>query len=191
MFAQSAREHSAVRFGALLAGASLIFAATVVTTGAARQNAGTQPAGAQQPPAAPQATPTPQEEEEFARAGEAMTERICATACHTSEKVYTKRRTARDWADVIAQMAARGAPATDEQFAAVKRYLTRYFAIVSVNTAPAEELSAVLGLSPKDARAIVEYRKVHGNFADIGALLKVEGIDKARIEADPEALIFK
>jgi competence protein ComEA len=188
--AQSSERTSAVPFGALLAAASLILAAAVATVGAARQNAGTSPATAQQPPAA-QATPTPQEEEEFARAGEAMTERICATACHTTEKVYTKRRTARDWGDVITQMAARGAPATDEQFATVKRYLTRYFAIVSVNTAPAEELSAVLGLSPKDAKAIVEYRKVHGDFADIAALLKVEGIDKAKIEADPDALIFR
>jgi competence protein ComEA len=189
--AQSSDQTSSVPFGALLVAASLILAVTVATTGAARQNAGTEPTSAQQPPAASQTPPTPQEEEEFARAGEAMTERICATACHTSEKVYTKRRTARDWADVITQMAGRGAPATDEQFATVKRYLTRYFAIVSVNSAPAEELSAVLGLSPKDARAIVEYRKVHGNFADIAALLKVEGIDKARIEADPDALIFK
>ena len=80
-------------------------------------------------------------------------------------------------------MITRGAPATDEQFATVKRYLTRYFAIVSVNTAPAEELSAVLGLSPRDAGAIVEYRKVHGGFADIAALLKVEGIDKAKAGA--------
>jgi len=191
MVPQSARQHSAVPFGALLAAASLVLAATAATVGAARQNAEPSPASAQQPPAASQPTPTPQEEEEFARAGEAMTERICATACHTTEKVYTKRRTARDWGDVIAQMAARGAPATDEQFATVKRYLTRYFAIVSVNTAPAEELSAVLGLSPKDAKAIVEYRKVHGDFADLAALLKVDGIDKAKVEADPDALIFK
>jgi competence protein ComEA len=189
--AQSSEQTSAVPLGALLAAASLILAATVATVGAARQNARTNHASAQQPPAASQTTPTPQEEEEFARAGEAMTERICATACHTTEKVYTKRRTARDWGDVIAQMAARGAQATDEQFATVKRYLTRYFAIVSVNTAPAEELSAVLGLSPKDAKAVVEYRKVHGDFADIAALLKVEGIDKAKIEADPEELIFR
>ena len=83
------------------------------------------------------------------------------------------------------------ASATDEQFATVKRYLTRYFGIVSVNTATAEELSAVLGLSAKDAKAIVEHRKVHGKFADTAALLKVAGIDKTKIEAQPEALVFK
>ena len=91
---------------------------------------------------------------------------------------------------MVTEMAARGAVATDAQFATVRQYLTRYFGSVSVNTASAEELSAVLGLSPKDANAIVEHRKAHGKFADAAALARVPGIDRARIEAQPEALRF-
>ena len=68
--------------------------------------------------------------------------------------------------------------------------LTRYYGIVRVNAASAEELSAVLGLPPKVAAAVVEYRTAHGKFADIAALLKVEGVDKAKLEEQPEALRF-
>ena len=159
-----------IRFASLIAGAGLALAA------------------AQRPAPAPAPE---QNEEEFARVADELTEKLCGTNCHTTERVYTKRRTARDWADVMASMATRGAPATDEQFATIRRYLTRYSGIVAVNTAPAEELSAVMGFSAKDANAIVEYRKVHGNFADMPALLKVDGIDKSKIEAQPDALMFK
>ncbi len=68
--------------------------------------------------------------------------------------------------------------------------LTRYYGVLAVNTALATDLSAVLGLSAKDAEAVVEYRKTNGKFADIAALLKVPGIDRARIESDPDALKF-
>ncbi len=60
-----------------------------------------------------------------------------------------------------------------------------------VNAAAAEELAAVLGLTAKDAQAIVEYRKAHGNFADLAALMKIEGIDKTKLEEQPEALRFQ
>lgn len=162
------------RFGWFLSAAAIVLAATVATTATVRQGQATQ-----------------EDEEKLARIGEETTEKVCSTACHTLEKVYEKRRTAREWGDVMASMATLGTSATDAQFATVKRYLIRYFAIVSVNTAPAEELSAVLGLSPKDAKAIVNHRNTHGRFADTATLLKVPGIDKAKIEAQPEALVFK
>jgi competence ComEA-like helix-hairpin-helix protein len=56
--------------------------------------------------------------------------------------------------------------------------------------APATDLAAVLGLSLQEAEAIVDYRKAHGKFADVAALLKVPGLDKSKIEADPDALRF-
>jgi competence ComEA-like helix-hairpin-helix protein len=48
----------------------------------------------------------------------------------------------------------------------------------------------VLGFSAKDAQAIVEYRTAHGKFADAAALAKVPGIDKAKIEEQPDAMRF-
>ena len=127
---------------------------------------------------------------ELERVGEQTMEKVCNTACHNLEKVFTIRRTGRDWGDVMVNMAGRGTQATDEQFAIVTRYLTRYFGIVSVNAATADELSAVMGFSAKDAQAIVEHRKAHGKFANVEALLKVAGIDKTKIEGQPEALRF-
>jgi competence ComEA-like helix-hairpin-helix protein len=87
-------------------------------------------------------------------------------------------------------MAARGAPGTEPELTLVKKYLTRYYGIVRVNSAPAEELSAVLGLPPKVAAAVVEYRTAHGRFVDIASLEKVEGVAKAKLEEQPEALRF-
>lgn len=155
--------------------AAVILAASLALTAAGRQDANT--AGGQG------------EEEEFARVGYETTERFCVE-CHSYEDMTATRRTAREWSDTVVSMAARGANATAEQLGVITRYLTRYHGVVRVNTAPAEELSAVLGLSPKDATAIVDYRRAHGKFPNVEALLKVPGIDTSKIEAQPDALRF-
>jgi competence protein ComEA len=87
-------------------------------------------------------------------------------------------------------MAMRGAPGTETDFALVKKYMARYYGVIRVNTASAEELSAVLGLSSKAAAAVVEYRKTNGKFTDLEGLAKVEGVDKAKLEENAEALRF-
>jgi competence protein ComEA len=131
-----------------------------------------------------------QNDDDLARAGEALVTKVCDTSCHGLEKLDEMRRTTRDWSDQVATMAGKGAMATDAQFGTIKKYLARYYGIVAVNTAPAEELSAVLGFSAKDAQAIVAYRTAHGKFADADALAKVPGIDKSKIEEQPDALLF-
>ena len=181
---------SSIRFGTLVAAATIVLGASVATRGGVRQDQRTTPdKAAGQPPGRDAQNASAQAEEELARVGEETTDRVCSS-CHTFEDITRTRRPARDWNDVVTDMAARGAVATDAQFATVRQYLTRYFGSVSVNTASAEELSAVLGLSPKDANAIVEHRKAHGKFADAAALARVPGIDKTRIKAQPEALRF-
>jgi competence ComEA-like helix-hairpin-helix protein len=132
---------------------------------------------------------TADEEQQFSDAAEAAIQRVCIL-CHPFENIVKTRRTIREWSDQIVVMKGRGAPGTDPDFATVKKYLVRYYGIVRVNSATAEELTSVLGLSPKDANAIVEYRKAHGNFTDLASLEKVEGIDKAKLEEQPEALRF-
>ena len=59
-----------------------------------------------------------------------------------------------------------------------------------MNSATPEELSAVLGLPAKVAAAVVDYRKAHGNFTDVGRIAKVDGVDKAKLEEQPDALRF-
>ena len=175
-------ERTGVRW--LLTSASLVFAVSMASA------FGQAPAKPQQPATSPAAAVDPvKAEEEFIRVAEATIEQACRT-CHPIENVLRLRRTSREWSDMIMAMAGRGATATDEQFDMIHQYLTRYYGRVQINTAPADELSAVLGLTAKDAAAVVEHRKAHGRFADVAAVLKVQGIDKSKIEEQPEALVF-
>jgi competence protein ComEA len=132
-----------------------------------------------------------QSDDELARVGEELVKKICSTSCHGLDKLDEMRRSRSDWSDQVTSMAVNGAVATDAQFATIKKYLTRYYGVVTVNTATADELSAVAGFSAKDAQAIVAYRTAHGKFADADALAKVPGIDKTRITEQPDALLFK
>ena len=173
----------------LLAAASLILLAGIVTSAAGPQ---AQAKVVKVPPevlAKNVGDLTPEEEEQFSDAAEATIQRICIV-CHPFENIVKTRHTVREWSDQVTAMGQRGAPGTEPDFSLVKKYLARYYGIVRVNTASAEELSAVLGLPLKVAAAVVEYRTAHGKFADIAALEKVEGVDKAKLEEQPEALRF-
>lgn len=173
----------------LLAAASLILLGSIVTSASAPQ---AQKAPAKLPPellAKNVGDLTPEEEEQFSAGAEATIERVCIV-CHPFEAIVKTRRNVRDWSDQVTTMSQRGAPGTEPEFLLIKKYLTRYYGIVRVNTASAEELSAVLGLPPKVAAAVVEYRTTNGKFADIAALEKVAGVDKAKLEEQPEALRF-
>jgi len=163
----------------LVAGGAIALGASIATAA---------PRGGQNSPAS-QGT-TVQNDDDLATIGETTTQDTCANQCHGFDSLV-QRRTADDWNNVIKEMVDRGAVATDKDFAIVRRYLTRYYGLVAVNTAKAEELSAVLGLSPKDAKAIVDYRTAHGKFADAAALARVPEIDTHRIDAQPDALRFK
>jgi competence ComEA-like helix-hairpin-helix protein len=132
---------------------------------------------------------TPQEEDEFVKVTEATMDRVCI-ACHPFENIIKTRRTVPEWNDQVTAMAQRGAPGTETDFTLAKKYLARYYGVVRVNTATAEELSAVLGLSSKTAAAVVEYRKANGKFTDLESLAKVEGVDKAKLEENADALRF-
>jgi competence ComEA-like helix-hairpin-helix protein len=179
-----------VKHHALLAAASLIFLGSIVTSAAVPQAQKGPPAKATAELLAKNVGElTAAEEEEFSAAAEATLERVCIL-CHPFENIIKTRRTVREWSDQVTTMAQRGAPGTEPDFTLVKKYLTRYYGIVRVNSASAEELSAVLGLPPKVAAAVVEYRTANGKFADIAALEKVAGVDKAKLEEQPEALRF-
>jgi competence ComEA-like helix-hairpin-helix protein len=132
---------------------------------------------------------TAAEEGIFSDAAEATIERVCV-ACHPFEKIIKTRRTVREWSEQVALMKNRGAPGTDPDFATITKYLIRYYGRVRVNAATAEELTSVLGLSAKDAAAVVAYRSAHGNFADLASLQHVEGIDTAKLAEQSEALRF-
>jgi DNA uptake protein ComE-like DNA-binding protein len=138
-------------------------------------------------PAAPLAPLT--NEDEQRRAAEQLTVKMCSD-CHQVAAVTTKRRTARDWQDLVQAMASRGPEATAAELATISQFLTRTRGIVAVNTAPAADFVAVLGLSSEVANAVVAHRTIRGKFADLDALLQVPGLDRSSLERDVQALWF-
>lgn len=141
-------------------------------------------------PAPPVRDMTAAQEEKWAADTEALVERACVS-CHPIADITKVRKTWADWNNTVKRMAALGIEADEDQLTAIKLYMTRYYGLVNVNKAGAAELSAVLGLAGKDAAAVVAYREAHGDFADVDALARVEGIDKAKIADAADALRFK
>jgi competence ComEA-like helix-hairpin-helix protein len=179
-----------VKHHSLLAAASFLLLGAIVTSASGPQ--AQKGAPAKLPPellAKNTGDLTPEEEDLFSQATEATIERVCI-ACHPFENIVKTRRTAREWSEQVTTMAQRGAPGTEPDFAAIKKYLKRYYGIVHVNRATPEEFSDVLGLSSKAAAAVVEYRTAHGNFTDLASLEKVEGVDKAKLAEQRDALRF-
>ncbi|MDO5673420.1 MAG: helix-hairpin-helix domain-containing protein [bacterium] len=55
-------------------------------------------------------------------------------------------------------------------------FATAAFAKVNINTATAQELTALPGIGPAKAEAIIQYREANGPFKAVDELNKVKGI---------------
>jgi len=136
--------------------------------------------------------------------GKPIVQRACV-GCHALKVVTSKRASREQWASMVDQMVTRGADLSDDEIEVVVAYLAKNFGPssesadqknqpateqVNVNQAGAAELGAVLGLSKKDADAIVDYRKQNGKFTTLADVLKVPGIDTAKIESEKDRVRF-
>ena len=125
----------------LLAAVYVVIGASALTAGALRQEpkAAPKPAASATPA---KAVPDPviKDEDELAKLGEETVNKTCDTQCHGLENLDS-RRTIREWNDLVAQMMNKGATATDRQVAIIKQYLNRYYGLVAINMATAEEIS--------------------------------------------------
>jgi competence protein ComEA len=110
--------------------------------------------------------------------------------CHDVAATVEKRKTQKDWRASVADMRAKGATPTDDEAKVIADYMTRYFGLVDVNKAGVNEIKAVLGLTDKDAQAIVGYRDGHGAFATLDDLKKVDGIEAATLEREKASIVF-
>jgi competence ComEA-like helix-hairpin-helix protein len=122
-------------------------------------------------------------------AGAALFVKMCSE-CHDSKRIVSQRRTSADWEDTLRKMIEEGAEGTAKDFETVFGYLVRTYGKVFINTAKADEIKAVLGLTAAEADAVVSYRTSNGAFADIEAVKKVPAIDVKKVDEHKEALAF-
>src|SRR5262245_49513858 len=122
-------------------------------------------------------------------ATKATFDRLCGS-CHEPERSTSSRRTREQWLQTVNQMVARGAEGTDEELLGIVNYLAREHGRINVNLATAADLSLVLGLTPAESAALVQYRRERGTFEDAAAVAKVPGIDASKVSARRDALVF-
>lgn len=118
--------------------------------------------------------------------------KVCLN-CHGAGNFRQLRLNKDGWSDKVADMVDKGAEATDAETAAVIDYLARNFgpdSKLNVNTAPFQELKAVLKLSAKETQALVDYRQQNGAFKAAAEMEKIPGVPADKIEAQRDKLVF-
>ena len=121
--------------------------------------------------------------------GKEQLQRVCSS-CHELETVTAARRTKGAWQRMIEDMMDRGAEGSDEDMAAVLSYLTTFYGRVNVNAASSEEVEKLLGLSAKEAQAIVAYREKNGKIKDFEELTKVPGVSAEKLQGMRRRIAF-
>ena len=123
--------------------------------------------------------------------------RVC-TQCHDIDAIPRLRYSRADWANLVFSMKDMGADASAAELNEIIDYLAKAFGKgdpaaakkVNVNTASAKDLESGLGVTAKEAELIVQYRGKNGNFKDVSGLLKVEGVDAAKVQAAKDKIEF-
>jgi competence ComEA-like helix-hairpin-helix protein len=110
--------------------------------------------------------------------------------CHDAARITALRRTKTEWEEIINKMIERGATGSEDDFQTVFGFLRRHYGKVFINSAGSEEMTITLGLSSKDADAVLAYRKANGNFTDFDAVKKVPDIDVKVLEEHKDAVAF-
>ena len=124
--------------------------------------------------------------------GKDVVVKVCIT-CHAAASFRKFRLTEDGWWAKVSEMVEFGAKADDKQQEAIVGYLATNFgkdAKVNVNTAPQSEFIVVLRIPSADSQKIVDYRADHGNFHEWRDLLKVPGVDAAKVEAAKDKMAF-
>jgi competence protein ComEA len=132
--------------------------------------------------------------------GKEVVIRMC-NKCH-GPAVFTKTRMGRvGWEDQVAAMVQQGAVGTEEEIQIVVDYMVKNFGRdskpkaaapekVNVNKATAKQLESALGLSAKEAEAMVQYREKNGNFREWGDLGKVPGVEVKKLDGKKAGIEF-
>jgi competence protein ComEA len=122
--------------------------------------------------------------------GKAALLRACV-GCHEIEVATRTRYTETGWRRMIDTMVGRGAELSEPEITDVTAYLTKYFGKVNVNSAAAAQLEEALGLTEKEALAIVSYREQKGDIQSLDQLKSVPGVSPDKIQAEAAAIAFR
>ena len=118
------------------------------------------------------------------------------TACHLPDHFVKYRHSNEEWQAIVIRMAPRTRSITKEETETVQKYLATNFPKVedstklNVNKATADEIVARLGLTPGEAKAVIDYRQRHGTFREWGELLAIYGVDGRKIDAVKDRMSF-
>jgi competence protein ComEA len=116
-------------------------------------------------------------------------EKVCHD-CHEPDRIVETRRTRGGWEEIIEKMIEKGATGTDQDFDLVLEYLLGHYGMVNINQASPADIALVVGLTPKEAEAIVSYRRESGNIKNFDALTKVPGVDVKKLEDHKADMLF-
>ena len=116
--------------------------------------------------------------------------RACA-GCHELDTATSSRFTQSGWQQTVDDMIGRGADLNETQAADVVTYLTKNFGKTNVNKASVAQLHEGLGLTEKDAQAIVAYRENHGDFKTLDQVKAVPGVDVAQLQKKAADIAFR
>ena len=111
--------------------------------------------------------------------------------CHEIEVATRNRYTEAGWRRMVNTMVERGAELSEPEIADVTAYLAKNFGKANVNTAPAAQLEEALGLTEKEALAIVSYREQNGDIKSLDQLKSVPGVSPDKIQAKAAAIAFR
>lgn len=113
--------------------------------------------------------------------GKDTTVKVC-TACHDLGVLTNMNGGPDIWQSVADDMKSRGADGSDEDFKTIVAYLSKYYGpLVKINTDSAADIKTNLDLSDADAAAIVKYRTDNGGIKSWDDLMKVPGLNTAKL----------
>jgi competence protein ComEA len=124
--------------------------------------------------------------------GRDITVKLCGN-CHGAEIVASVRLSPEGWREVIARMVAAGAKGTAQDLDTVFQYVSTQFPAdaqpaLNLNTAPAVDLEAVVGLLRKESAALIAHREKNGPCKTLEDLKQIAGLDYKKIDARKDRL---
>jgi competence protein ComEA len=125
-------------------------------------------------------------------AGKDAVVKVCLN-CHGAGNFRQLRLDKDGWSDKVADMVDKGADATDAETAAVIDYLVHNFgpdSKIQMNTAPFQEIKAVLKLTAKETQALVDYRQQNGGLKTVAEVEKIPGVPADKVEAARDKMVF-